>query len=1322
MFAYCAMRRRAPQRSKPCVKAQVRVRLLAVYCFLAINASTRGADWYVDANASGPAHDGTAWCTAFVYLQDALAVAQTRDTVRVAKGVYHPDRGTGQIPGDRLASFPLLDRVTLEGGYAGCGTMDPNARSFDAYETTLSGDLNDDDGPLWEGNSENSYHVLRASPAGDGWSAGYLEGFTIRGGNANGLGFPSSIHDTGGGLLIIQARPLVTKCRFTMNTAIRSGGAVAIPPPVSHGEPVFVDCSFVDNQAIYGDGGALFISGGSVTLNGCTINNNMAAYKGGAISAVQSHLVAIDSVFAENGGAYFGGALEFEHSTVVATKCTFQANRAPFGGGAIFSSDATINFAECGFLHNIAGGDDFSGDGGAFYSDTSVGNVVNSMFLGNSTNWYGRGGAVLDFDDSNLVFVNCGFSGNWAGVGGAIGVVSLGRPTLVNCTFLQNTAQERGGGFYYDDLANGSSLTNCIFWGNRGAHGASSQIYGEETPELNRPVVNYSVVEGGWAGAGGVQILDTDPRFVDADGADDVIGTEDDNLRLLPGSPAIDAGDNRVVPPTHTTDLDGSARFVDDPEKADTGNGTAPIVDIGAFEFQPDCNQNGVPDYMDLAAVTSPDCNGNRRPDECEIDANSTAPGGPFFCMMNCDPDCNDNGVPDECEVPQSCALPVYCPVTSTWGGHAGVWDDGQTNIDWCLPEAPNNNPDATFTVTIAGPESAVTLNTSPTIEALFLLDGATAEVNDASGANTRTLAVDGTITNTGVLLATDRERLVLDAPFIDQVDPCGEGGTIQAIDGRAAPGEENDKSVVEINGAVVRGGSVVTVGDQSEIHLIGGAELVDTCVSGVVVPDGQAGRFSGIVTNDDVLTVRGTSINTRLEPAGPQAVLEGTGRVQVTNASFARLGDFKETFTNGSQHRIEGAGIVFGGLINQGIMEAQIPDQPLILLPPGRKQNNGQFRASNGGILRISDSVIGAGELLAQGGTIQLRSADENAIVVRAMSVRVSGSPYDIGRVEVDSNAQIILTDNLVVDTGGSYGPVPDDSVPNASQLSARDITLKYSTLVPSDLHAPEMLLSDNMAVTTAADFIIDGTGSVCRGAADGAAAILGGRTPPTTRIRDSATLQVFANCALTGSVSFFNGSSANVVLHGNWDNRCTCPVSFDWLQGGLSLAATAPQLFEVAGQDRGLTSAGFGDGTNTNYAFGRFELSAGAHATLTDQFPNSGASTSDCTEALYTRHLILHAGSELTLDRCRLYYLSKVDDGAVIVRQGCGELVQLRMGDPDADGNVDLWDFAAFQRCFSDGQDSIRAGECFWMDFNADDRVDLSDYSVLRSLMDGR
>ena len=76
----------------------------------------------------------------------------------------------------------------------------------------------------------------------------------------------------------------------------------------------------------------------------------------------------------------------------------------------------------------------------------------------------------------------------------------------------------------------------------------------------------------------GPGVLVTDPLFAEPANGD---------YSLKRGSPAIDAGDSSAVPPDVTTDLLGNPRRVDDPIMPDTGLGPTPIVDIGAFEFQP---------------------------------------------------------------------------------------------------------------------------------------------------------------------------------------------------------------------------------------------------------------------------------------------------------------------------------------------------------------------------------------------------------------------------------------------------------------------------------------------------------------------------------------------------------------------------------------------------------------------------------------------------------------------------------------------------------------------------------------------------------------
>ena len=49
------------------------------------------------------------------------------------------------------------------------------------------------------------------------------------------------------------------------------------------------------------------------------------------------------------------------------------------------------------------------------------------------------------------------------------------------------------------------------------------------------------------------------------------------------------------------TDLDGNPRRMNDPDTPDRGSGDPPIVDMGAYEYATDCNDNGAPDAQDIA-------------------------------------------------------------------------------------------------------------------------------------------------------------------------------------------------------------------------------------------------------------------------------------------------------------------------------------------------------------------------------------------------------------------------------------------------------------------------------------------------------------------------------------------------------------------------------------------------------------------------------------------------------------------------------------------------------------------------------------------------
>ncbi|MCH8146739.1 MAG: hypothetical protein IH987_01935, partial [Planctomycetes bacterium] len=65
--------------------------------------SEAGNTVYVDADATGPLHDGASWCSAYLDLQQALAVAGAGTEIRVAQGVYRP----APAGGSRVAAFAV---------------------------------------------------------------------------------------------------------------------------------------------------------------------------------------------------------------------------------------------------------------------------------------------------------------------------------------------------------------------------------------------------------------------------------------------------------------------------------------------------------------------------------------------------------------------------------------------------------------------------------------------------------------------------------------------------------------------------------------------------------------------------------------------------------------------------------------------------------------------------------------------------------------------------------------------------------------------------------------------------------------------------------------------------------------------------------------------------------------------------------------------------------------------------------------------------------------------------------------------------------------
>ncbi len=181
-------------------------------------------------------------------------------------------------------------------------------------------------------------------------------------------------------------------------------------------------------------------------------------------------------------------------------------------------------------------------DGGAMGFDTSLVKVYNNTIHNNNASFHGGG-----------IYV------------GASGVTGFS-PEIVNNLITSNQATGTGiaGGIYVNPTANLPVVRNNDLWGN--------------TPTN----VDGSKADGDYIGVNGN--ISADPLYANKNGAPP-------DYRILNGSPAMEAGDNSVV--TWPTDAQGAPRVVDGDY-----NGVA-TVDIGAYEFQPDYDGDGLPDWQD---------------------------------------------------------------------------------------------------------------------------------------------------------------------------------------------------------------------------------------------------------------------------------------------------------------------------------------------------------------------------------------------------------------------------------------------------------------------------------------------------------------------------------------------------------------------------------------------------------------------------------------------------------------------------------------------------------------------------------------------------
>ena len=305
----------------------------------------RASPLYVDDTATG-SNNGTSWGNAFNDLQDAFDTATPEKEIWVADGSYQPDQGNSYSAGDRSATYQLMSKVAVYGGFPN-GGGNWSTRNPQTNVTILDGDIGTDDD-----NSDNSYHILTGSGTD---ASAILDGFTIEKGYY--------VAGSGAGIVNIEGSPTISRCRFSQNLASNGAAIYNI-----RSNPIITDCEFYQNTTAptSNAGGGMYNNGSSPVILHCEFVENWARWGGGAIyNHAGSHALIQNCLFVRNGSSGYGGGAIHNSSTSttenhtypIITCCTFYQNTATENGGGIYNRRGSAPImTNCILWNNSDGG------------------------------------------------------------------------------------------------------------------------------------------------------------------------------------------------------------------------------------------------------------------------------------------------------------------------------------------------------------------------------------------------------------------------------------------------------------------------------------------------------------------------------------------------------------------------------------------------------------------------------------------------------------------------------------------------------------------------------------------------------------------------------------------------------------------------------------------------------------------------------------------------------------------------------------------------------------------------------------------------------
>ena len=255
----------------------------------------------------------------------------------------------------------------------------------------------------------------------------------------------------------------MTDVELRNNTSNGSGGGGAIFTE----RPTTITNGVLDGNQANASGGAIYLVGNTLDITNSTLSNNTATEGGGiynSASTTVTNSTITGNTASETGGGIYGS---FSQTTIDNTDIT-NNTATTLDGGGIYVQDTTLTITNSLIDNNDA----TAGSGGGIASDRTIAEISDTTISNNSTGTntsFDNGGGLQLTDESDVTLRDVTISDNeTGGTGGGIFTAEQSILTVVNSSIIDNTANI--GGAIGDRSVGGGAdeinIANTIMTGN----------------------------------------------------------------------------------------------------------------------------------------------------------------------------------------------------------------------------------------------------------------------------------------------------------------------------------------------------------------------------------------------------------------------------------------------------------------------------------------------------------------------------------------------------------------------------------------------------------------------------------------------------------------------------------------------------------------------------------------------------------------------------------------------------------------------------------------------------------------------------------------